>query len=85
MHTSGTSTGTGKLVSLNGKALRASATGTTTALGGHGVWVVALPVNHIAGLQMLTRSVLAGTQPVTVPRPDGFFDPAHGSKYDAGP
>lgn len=58
------STGTPKLVALTAQALRASATGTELALGGPGQWTLALPTTHIAGLQVVIRSLLAGTEPV---------------------
>ncbi|WP_298890893.1 o-succinylbenzoate--CoA ligase [uncultured Serinicoccus sp.] len=61
--TSGSS-GTPKRVRLPAAALRASGTGTAERLGGHGQWVLALPTHHVAGLQVLARSALAGTEPV---------------------
>ncbi|RUQ06325.1 AMP-binding protein, partial [Curtobacterium sp. HSID17257] len=42
------------------------------ALGGPGRWVLALPTHYIAGLNVLTRSIAAGTNPVVVP--PGHFD-----------
>jgi O-succinylbenzoic acid--CoA ligase len=69
--TSGT-TGTPKGALLTADALRASATATHSRLGGDGRWLLALPAYHIAGLQVLVRSTLAGTTPVTVP---ASFDP----------
>ncbi|MFV8054028.1 o-succinylbenzoate--CoA ligase [Mycobacterium sp. 48b] len=63
--TSGT-TGTPKGALLTADALRASATATHARLGGDGRWLLALPAHHIAGLQVLVRSLLAGTAPVTV-------------------
>ena len=35
-------------------------------LGGPGQWLLALPTHHVAGLQVLARSALAGTSPVTL-------------------
>lgn len=64
--TSGSS-GTPKQVRLTGAALRASGEATARALGGHGRWLLALPTDHVAGLQVLARSVLAGTEPVPLP------------------
>jgi O-succinylbenzoic acid--CoA ligase len=55
------STGAGRAVLLSADALRASATATHAHLGGPGAWLLALPVSAIAGLQVLCRSVLAGT------------------------
>jgi O-succinylbenzoic acid--CoA ligase len=63
VRTSG-STGEPKLVLLSAAAMRASATATAARLDGHGQWVLALPPHHVAGLQVLVRSVLAGTTPV---------------------
>ena len=72
MQTSGSQTGTGHLVALSAAALVSSARSTIAALGGPGRWVVALPVNHIAGLQVLTRSLISGTKPVIVDTTKGF-------------
>ncbi len=70
--TSGT-TGTPKGALLTADALRASAQSTHARLGGDGRWLLALPAYHIAGLQVLVRSTLAGTTPVTLP---AAFDPS---------
>jgi o-succinylbenzoate---CoA ligase len=61
--TSGT-TGTPKGALLTAAALTASASATHKRLGGPGSWLLALPPYHIAGVQVLVRSVLAGTVPV---------------------
>jgi o-succinylbenzoate---CoA ligase len=61
--TSGT-TGAPKGAMLTAAALTASASATHDRLGGPGSWLLALPPYHIAGLQVLVRSVLAGTVPV---------------------
>lgn len=63
--TSGT-TGTPKGAMLTAAALTASAEATHRRLGGPGRWLLALPAYHIAGLQVLVRSVVAGTMPVAV-------------------
>jgi o-succinylbenzoate---CoA ligase len=55
------STGSGRAVLLSAGAVRASATATHARLGGPGAWLLALPVSAVAGLQVLCRSVLAGT------------------------
>ena len=60
------STGDGRAVLLTASALLASAAATHQRLGGPGSWLLLLPVSAIAGLQVLCRSVLAGT-PATVP------------------
>lgn len=60
--TSGSS-GEPKPVLLPAGALRASAAATHARLGGGGNWLLALPPARIAGLQVLVRSLLAGTVP----------------------
>ncbi|MGA8254720.1 MAG: AMP-binding protein, partial [Mycobacterium sp.] len=61
--TSGT-TGAPKGAMLTAAALTASASATQERLGGPGNWLLALPPYHVAGLQVLVRSVLAGSVPV---------------------
>lgn len=65
MSTSGT-TGTPKGAMLTAAALTASAEATHRRLGGPGRWLLALSAAHVAGLQVLVRSVVAGTTPVAV-------------------
>jgi O-succinylbenzoic acid--CoA ligase len=65
MSTSGT-TGVPKGALLTADALTASAEATHRRLGGPGRWLLALPAYHVAGLQVLLRSVIAGTTPVAV-------------------
>ena len=72
IETSGT-TGKPKRVWLSAEALIASAKGHLDALGGPGVWWLALPTSYIAGIQVLTRSLIAGTTPVI--SPPGPFGP----------
>ncbi len=60
------STGSPKLTMLGADALIASATATEDRLGGAGQWLLALPAHHVGGLQVLLRSVHAGTTPVAV-------------------
>ena len=69
--TSGT-TGVPKGAMLTAPALIASATATHDRLGGPGNWLLALPAIHIAGVQVLVRSVLAGTVPVEMDVSQGF-------------
>jgi O-succinylbenzoic acid--CoA ligase len=69
--TSGT-TGMPKGAMLTAAALTASAQATHARLGGPGRWLLALPAHHIAGMQVLVRSVLAGTTPVALDILDGF-------------
>ncbi len=71
VETSG-STGTGKRVALSSEALLAGAAAADAALGGPGGWVLALPTHYIAGLNVLTRSIAAGTTPSVVA--PGHFD-----------
>ncbi|WP_442933003.1 o-succinylbenzoate--CoA ligase [Mycobacterium kyogaense] len=66
LSTSGT-TGTPKGALLSVSALLASAHATHDRLGGPGRWLLALPAYHVAGFQVLVRSVVAGTTPVSVP------------------
>ncbi|WP_220126950.1 o-succinylbenzoate--CoA ligase [Rhodococcus spelaei] len=72
--TSGT-TGIPKGAMLTAAALRASGEATHARVGGPGSWLLALPPHHIAGLQVLLRGLLAGTEPVIVDVARGF-DPA---------
>jgi O-succinylbenzoic acid--CoA ligase len=66
------STGIPRLALLSAAALKASADGTHHALGGPGRWLLALPATHIAGLQVLVRSLRAGLDPVVVDTASGF-------------
>lgn len=67
------STGAPKRVALSADALRASAAASAEALGGSGQWLLALPAHYIAGINVLVRSIAAGTEPVVLP--GGHFDP----------
>lgn len=58
------STGRPKRVVLSRDAMRASALATQERLGGPGQWVLNLPPSYVAGVQVLYRSVVAGTEPV---------------------
>jgi O-succinylbenzoic acid--CoA ligase len=69
--TSGT-TGTPKGALLTASALTASAVATHDRLGGPGRWLLALPSYHIAGIQVLVRSLLAGRAPVELDVSGGF-------------
>ena len=66
------STGTPKGAMLSAEALAASAAATDTVLGGPGRWLLALPAHHIAGLQVILRSLRAGHEPVVVDVTRGF-------------
>lgn len=69
--TSGT-TGAPKGAMLPGAALIAGAHATHARLGGPGSWLLPLAGHHIAGLQVLVRSVVAGTEPVVLDVSAGF-------------
>ncbi|WP_427015501.1 o-succinylbenzoate--CoA ligase [Pseudarthrobacter sp. P1] len=66
------STGTPKRTLLGVEALAASSVGTAIALGGEGQWLLALPVHYVAGLQVLVRSLFAGTRPWAMDLSRGF-------------
>ncbi len=65
VRTSGSS-GAPKAVALSRRAVTASATATLDRLGGPGQWVLALPPYYVGGLQVIVRSVIAGTSPVVL-------------------
>lgn len=66
------STGRPKLAMLTRTALRASADATHARLGGPGQWLLAMPAHHIAGIQVLVRSLVADTEPVAMDLDGGF-------------
>lgn len=66
------STGAPKGVLLSADALCASARATHTRLGGPGTWLLATHAHYIGGLQVLVRSLLAGTSPGVHDLSDGF-------------
>ena len=72
LRTSGSTTGTGRLIAMSTAALVASARATHARLGGLGTWLLPLPAHHVAGLQILIRSLDAGTEPVVVDTSSGF-------------
>ncbi|QLF54139.1 AMP-binding protein [Actinomyces sp. oral taxon 169] len=72
LRTSGSTTGTGRLIAMSTAALMASARATHARLGGPGTWLLPLPAHHVAGLQILIRSLEAGTEPVVVDTSAGF-------------
>ncbi|MCL3837753.1 AMP-binding protein [Aeromicrobium duanguangcaii] len=63
VNTSG-STGEPKPIRLSHAAVLASAHAALDRLGGPGQWLSALPPTGVGGLQVLVRSILAGTEPV---------------------
>lgn len=68
------STGRPKRAMLTADNLRASAEATHARIGGPGQWLLPMPPHHIAGTQVLVRSIVAGTEPVHLNRfsVDGF-------------
>ncbi|MBC3186087.1 o-succinylbenzoate--CoA ligase [Corynebacterium sp. zg-331] len=70
------STGTPKGAELSARNLLSSAAATHEALGGDGTWLLAMPGHYIAGLQVLVRSLAAGTTPVCLDLCSGFRVPA---------
>lgn len=71
MCTSG-STGVPKGAMLTAVNLVASADATHQALGGPGQWLLAMPAHHIAGMQVLVRSLVAGVDPLCLDLRGGF-------------
>ncbi|TAL42550.1 MAG: o-succinylbenzoate--CoA ligase [Salinibacterium sp.] len=70
VETSG-STGRPKRVTLSADALLASAAASDVQLGGPGQWMLAVPTEYIAGVNVLVRSIAAETEPVVM-NPEGF-------------
>ena len=66
------STGEPKGVLLTAAALRAAAHATHSRLSGPGQWLLALPVTHVGGIQVLVRSLLARVRPVVLDLYGGF-------------
>ena len=71
VRTSG-STGAPKATVLTVEALAASSMATAFALKGEGQWLLALPVQYVAGVQVLVRSLFAGTRPWVMDLSGGF-------------
>jgi o-succinylbenzoate---CoA ligase len=66
------STGRPKRALLTAAALARSASATHQVLGGSGAWLLAMPAHHVAGLQVLLRSLAAGVDPVVLDLREGF-------------
>jgi len=58
------STGEPKGVLLTAACLMASAQAAQARLGGPAAWLLALPVTHVGGMQVVLRALLAGAPPV---------------------
>jgi O-succinylbenzoic acid--CoA ligase len=77
------STGTPKRAMLTADALRASVRATHGWLGGAGQWLLTLPAHHVAGIQVLLRSLDAGLHPVAMDLTDGFVPQSFVAAVDA--
>jgi O-succinylbenzoic acid--CoA ligase len=71
VRTSG-STGIPKATILTVESLAASSMSAALALKGEGQWLLALPVQYVAGIQVLVRSLFAGTRPWVMDMSGGF-------------
>ncbi|MEX3599285.1 AMP-binding protein [Kocuria carniphila] len=80
------STGRPKKTVLTIEALTASGRATERATSGPGQWLLCLPSHYVAGVQVLARSVLAGTTPVVLGpgpfTPGGFARAAAGMSHE---
>ena len=75
LHTSG-STGYPKRVELGAEALKSAAAASAARIGS-GQWLLTLPINYVAGAQVLVRSIWSDTQPVVLTggtSPDSFVE-----------
>ena len=63
---SSVSTGTPRRISISASALIASAKATEEYFGAKGQWLLTLPINYIAGIQVLVRSILWDVQPIVM-------------------
>ena len=77
------STGRPRTVQLSQQSLQASAVASQRRLGGPAVWVLAVPTEFVAGLAVLVRSLLAGTEPVLLAEHDGDWGAAVTAARDA--
>ena len=66
------STGRAKHVLLTASALLSAAAASHDALGGAGTWLLAVPAHTVAGVQVLVRSLVAGTRPAVLDLAGGF-------------
>src|SRR5690348_3346850 len=77
------STGAPKGVELSAAALRHSAQASLARVGARPGerWLCCLPVTHVAGLQVLVRSLVGGTEPVLADRADAATLAASGCSH----
>lgn len=75
------STGPPKGAMLTLAALTASARGTHHRLGGEGQWLLAMPPHHVAGIQVMLRSLAAGYVPAGIDLRAGFRPAALADGY----
>jgi o-succinylbenzoate---CoA ligase len=77
------STGAPKGVELSAAALRHSARASLDRVGARPGerWLCCLPVTHVAGLQVLVRSLISGTEPVLAERADAETVAASGCAH----
>lgn len=67
------STGRPRLVALGTEALRRHAAAVHDRLGGPGAWLLALPIHHVAGWQVLVRAAATGARAPAVLDTSGGF------------
>ena len=79
------STGSPKRAMVGTTALRASIDATHSRLSGPGQWLLTMPAHHIAGLQVLLRSLVAGTTPHVMDLSGGFTPGTWSVAVDAMP
>lgn len=81
------STGSPRHVALSAEAVLASGAATADRLGGPAHWTLALPLDHVAGVQVVARAHVAGLGLTTADpgpfTPEGFVDLATRSLRDA--
>ncbi|AMM33899.1 AMP-dependent synthetase [Sinomonas atrocyanea] len=82
VRTSG-STGQPKATALTVDALAASSAATAMRLRGEGQWLLALPLDYVAGVQVLVRSLFAGTRPWAMDLTAGFTPEAFADAAEA--
>lgn len=72
LSTSGSTKPGGRLVGLSLSALEASHQATRERLGTDGIWISALPRDHIAGFQVIARAFASGSEALTIDMTGGF-------------